>query len=177
MIVRSHPGLTPPVIAALIRIDPETVRRPIRRDNRYGLRTLPDPRARGRPRKVTRAWERLHVRTVERDPRRVGVLRAAWTAPALAATSGSPRSAVHSNKARAEALQISPPPRVDLDVEDETELALLPTLTRCWMHRGRQRMIPAPGTNRKRHLFIANAAQSRKTFLTLFRPASRSSER
>jgi hypothetical protein len=32
-------------------------------------------------------------------------------------------------------------------VEDETELALLPTLTRCWMRRGHQRKIPAPGTN------------------------------
>jgi transposase len=37
----------------------------------------------GRPRKVTRVWERLLVRTVEQDPHRVGVLRAAWTAPAL----------------------------------------------------------------------------------------------
>ena len=40
-------------------------------------------------------------------------------------------------------------------VEDETELALLPTLTRCWMRRGHQRKIPAPGTNQKRHLFAA----------------------
>jgi transposase len=40
-------------------------------------------------------------------------------------------------------------------VEDETELALLPTLTRCWMRQGHQRKIPAPGTNRKRHLFAA----------------------
>ena len=29
------------------------------------------------------------------------------------------------------------------------------TLTRCWTRRGRQRKIPAPGTNRKRHLFAA----------------------
>jgi len=39
--------------------------------------------------------------------------------------------------------------------QDETELALLPTLTRCWMQRGHQPKIPAPGTNRKRHLFAA----------------------
>lgn len=32
---------------------------------------------------------------------------------------------------------------------------MLPTLTRCWMRRGHQRKIPAPGTNRKRHLFAA----------------------
>ncbi len=40
-------------------------------------------------------------------------------------------------------------------MEDETELALLPTLTRCWTLRGHQRKIPAPGKNRKRHLFAA----------------------
>jgi len=40
-------------------------------------------------------------------------------------------------------------------VEDESELALLPALTRCWTLRGRQRKIPAPGKNRKRHLFAA----------------------
>jgi transposase len=40
-------------------------------------------------------------------------------------------------------------------VEDESELALLPTLTRCWTRRGHQRQIPAPGKNRKRHLFVA----------------------
>ena len=83
MILWSHQGLTPPAIAALIRVDPETVRRTIRRFNRYGLRGLQDRPRSGRPRKVTWAWERLLVRTVEQDPRRVGVLRAAWTAPAL----------------------------------------------------------------------------------------------
>jgi len=36
-----------------------------------------------RPHKVTRAWERLVVRTGEQDPRRAGVLRATWPSPAL----------------------------------------------------------------------------------------------
>jgi hypothetical protein len=33
---------------------------------------------------LTPAWERLLVRTMAQDPRRVGVLCAAWTAPTLA---------------------------------------------------------------------------------------------
>lgn len=51
----------------------------------------------------------------------------------------------------------NPPPDADLYVEDEAQLALHPTLTRCWTKKGkgRQRRIPAPGTNRKRHVFAA----------------------
>jgi hypothetical protein len=39
---------------------------------------------------------------------------------------------------------MNPPPRGDLYVEDETELALLPTLTRCWTRRGAAED-PGPG--------------------------------
>jgi DDE superfamily endonuclease len=39
--------------------------------------------------------------------------------------------------------------RADLYGQDEADLALLPTLTRTWMPRGKQRRVPAPGTNRK----------------------------
>jgi hypothetical protein len=40
--------------------------------------------------------------------------------------------------------------RADLYRQDEADLALLPTLTRTWMRRGRQQKLPAPGTNEKR---------------------------
>lgn len=39
--------------------------------------------------------------------------------------------------------------QADLYGQDEADLALLPTLTRTWMLRGKQLKVPAPGTNRK----------------------------
>ena len=47
MILWSHQGLTPPAIAALIRVDPETVRRTIRRFNATGFGACKTARARG----------------------------------------------------------------------------------------------------------------------------------
>ena len=46
-------------------------------------------------------------------------------------------------------------PAADLYLQDEVEVALHPTLTRVWSRRGRrgQRLVEAPGTNRKRHGF------------------------
>lgn len=43
----------------------------------------------------------------------------------------------------------------DLDLQDEVEVALHPTLTRVWCRRGRrgQRRVQAPGTNEKRYGF------------------------
>lgn len=38
---------------------------------------------------------------------------------------------------------------------DETILSLHPPLRACWMKRGRQKRIPAPGTQRRHHLFGA----------------------
>ena len=45
--------------------------------------------------------------------------------------------------------------RADLYVQDEADLALLPTLTRTWMQRGEQRKVLAPGTNDKRSVAAA----------------------
>ena len=46
-------------------------------------------------------------------------------------------------------------PAADLYLQDEVEVALHPTLTRVWCRRGRrgQRLVEAPGTNRKRYGF------------------------
>jgi transposase len=38
-----------------------------------------------------------------------------------------------------------PPRGADVYVEDEAELSLFPTLKRCWMLRGQQRQVRAPG--------------------------------
>ncbi len=94
-----------------------------------------------------------------RDPAAGAVSAQAWLCAAPAdvdrTASGPARPGVRVKKRRAEALLVSPPPRADVYVEDESELAMLPTLTRCWTRRGHQRKIPAPGKNRKRHLFAA----------------------
>ena len=39
--------------------------------------------------------------------------------------------------------------RADLYGQDEADLVLLPTLTRTWMPRGEQLLVPAPGNNEK----------------------------
>jgi hypothetical protein len=46
-------------------------------------------------------------------------------------------------------------PAADLYLQDEVEVALHPTLTRVWARRGRrgQRLVEAPGTNKKRYGF------------------------
>lgn len=46
-------------------------------------------------------------------------------------------------------------PRADLYLQDEVEVALHPTLTRVWSRKGRrgQRLVEAPGTNRKQYGF------------------------
>ena len=40
---------------------------------------------------------------------------------------------------------------IDLSYEDEIDLALLPTITRCWCQRGHQRKIETPRKNQKRY--------------------------
>lgn len=40
---------------------------------------------------------------------------------------------------------------IDLYYEDEIDLALLPTITRCWCKRGHQRKIETPRKNQKRY--------------------------
>jgi transposase len=46
-------------------------------------------------------------------------------------------------------------PRADVYLQDEVEVALLPTLTRVWCGKGRrgQRLVEAPGTNAKEYGF------------------------
>src|SRR6266511_473451 len=48
-----------------------------------------------------------------------------------------------------------PPPAADLDLQDEVEVALHPTLTRIWSRAGRsgQRRVQAPGNNAKQYGF------------------------
>jgi len=63
----------------------------------------------------------------------------------------SPDPDYESKVARIEALQKQAEAgEIDLYSEDEIDLALLPTITRCWCKRGHQRIIQTPRKNQKR---------------------------
>jgi len=67
-------------------------------------------------------------------------------------TVSSPDPEYESKKSRIEALQRQAEAgEIDLYYEDEIDLALLPTITRCWCQRGRQRIIQTPRKNQKRY--------------------------
>jgi hypothetical protein len=50
-------------------------------------------------------------------------------------------------------------PRADLSLQDEMQVAFHPTLTRVWCPKGRrgQRLVEAPGDNRKQRSFAISA--------------------
>lgn len=67
-------------------------------------------------------------------------------------TVSSPDPDYESKVARIEALQKQAEAgEIDLYDEDEIDLALLPTITRCWSRRSHQRRIPTPRKNQKRY--------------------------
>ena len=56
---------------------------------------------------------------------------------------------------------------------DETTVSLHPPLRRCWMKRGERKLIPAPGTPKRLHIFGAyNWRSSRVTYTTARRKNS-----
>ncbi len=67
-------------------------------------------------------------------------------------TVASPDPDYESKRARIEELQRQAERgEIDLYYEDEIDLALLPTITRCWCKRGHQRKIETPRKNQKRY--------------------------
>jgi transposase len=67
-------------------------------------------------------------------------------------TVASPDPDYESKRARIEELQCQAEAgEIDLYYEDEIDLALLPTITRCWCKRGHQRKIETPRKNQKRY--------------------------
>lgn len=86
IILLSSQDLSPPAIAKIVRWQPRSVRRVIRRYQAHGLAALGDGRRHnpGRKRTTTLAWEARLLEVVEQDPRTLGVNRATWTAPLLA---------------------------------------------------------------------------------------------
>lgn len=67
-------------------------------------------------------------------------------------TVASPDPEYESKRIRLEELQRQAEAgEIDLYFEDEIDLALLPTITRCWCKRGHQRKIETPRKNQKRY--------------------------
>ncbi|GHO71961.1 hypothetical protein KSC_108530 [Ktedonobacter sp. SOSP1-52] len=67
-------------------------------------------------------------------------------------TVSSPDPEYKSKRLRIEELQWQAQAgEIDLYYEDEIDLALLPTITRCWCKRGQQRKIQTPRQNQKRY--------------------------
>jgi transposase len=82
---RASRGETPPVIAAALGADAETVRRRIRRFNAEGLAALEDHPRSGRPATYSVGEVAAVIASALTAPRRLGLPFAAWTLDRLAA--------------------------------------------------------------------------------------------
>jgi transposase len=85
MIWLSHEGLSPPQIAAQVRVHRRTVTRYIQRYEAEGLDGLRTRPRSGRPPKATRAYTARLLQAVEEAPRSLGLSFSNWTTAGLAA--------------------------------------------------------------------------------------------
>ena len=70
-------------------------------------------------------------------------------------------------------LPLHPIRETELLFVDETTVSLHPPLRRCWMKRGERKLIPAPGTPKRLHIFGAyNWRSARLTYTTARRKNS-----
>lgn len=84
MILLSHKGLSPPQIAARVRVSGRTVRRAIDRYEAEGIRGVRNKPIPGRPSRVTAAYLEQLERMVERNPRDLELPFSNWTTAKLA---------------------------------------------------------------------------------------------
>lgn len=85
MILLFDEGLSPPQIAQRVRLSDRTVRRTLDRYQAEGMAGLRDKSRPGRPARVTAAYLEQLERTVERQPRALGLPFSNWTSANLAA--------------------------------------------------------------------------------------------
>jgi transposase len=79
IILLAFDGMSAPKIAKLVRLDPESVRRHIKRYHDEGITGLADRERSGRPRTVTPEYIDLAMATVRRRPRTLGLNFSVWT--------------------------------------------------------------------------------------------------
>jgi putative transposase len=79
MVLLAFTGLSAPKIAAVVGVDPTTVRRQLRRYQHAGLAGLQDRPRPGRPRRLTAAYLEHALLAVRRRPRSLGLSFSLWT--------------------------------------------------------------------------------------------------
>ena len=79
IILLAFDGKSPPTIAQIVDLDPESVRRHMKRYRDEGIAGLADRERTGRPRTATPEYVELALATVRRRPRALGLNFSIWT--------------------------------------------------------------------------------------------------
>jgi transposase len=79
IILLAFDGKSPPAIAKIVDLDPESVRRHMKRYRDEGISGLADRERKGRPRLATPEYVELALATVRRRPRALGLTFSVWT--------------------------------------------------------------------------------------------------
>jgi putative transposase len=176
-------GQAPAQVAAAVGCDRSTVYRTLSAFEAEGEAWLVPKTSPGRPPKVNAHSRQALDRALERAPREVGLNFSNWTAGKLAGYLGlkvNPTTILRQVRRlgwrwrRPVRRVASPDPRygpkkryvrrlrqaarrgeVHLYYADEMDVALLPTLSGCWMRLGQQRQIDTPGQNQTQYVFGA----------------------
>ena len=170
-------------VAAAVGCDRSTVYRTVSAFAAEGEALLAPKRSPGRPPKVKAQDAQALDQTLAKDPRAVGQNFSNWSAGKLARYLGLPVNAAtiwrHLRRLgwrwrRPVRRVASPDPRygpkkgyirrlrqaarrgeIHLYFADEMDVALLPTISGCWMRLGQQRQVDTPGQNQTRYVFGA----------------------
>jgi len=170
-------------VAAAVGCDRSTVYRTLSAFEAEGEEVLTPKGSPGRPAKVTASEVKALDRALAKDPRTVGQNFSNWSTPKLAGYLGLKVHAAtvwrHLRRLgwrwrRPVRRVASPDPRygpkkgyiqrlrqaarrgeIHLYYSDEMDLALLPTLSGCWMRLGQQRQVNTPGQNQTQYVFGA----------------------
>lgn len=183
ILLRWAAGETPPRIAQQLGCAVSTVYRTRQGLHQHGEAWLVPQKSPGRPPKVSRAQARALDRTVACAPRQVGENFSNWTArrlaehlklavhavtvlrqlwalgwrwrrPVLRIASPDPRYAAKARYLR-RLKQAARRGQIHLYYADEMDVALLPTVSGCWMRQGHQTQVDTPGQNQKQHVLGA----------------------
>lgn len=183
ILLKLHNGWVAGRIAEALGCHPSTVYRVYRAYRRRGERSLQRRISPGRPHKLTPKQKLALARTVARSPRvldqnfsnwtvamlarQVGLtvhpvtvwrcLRALgwrWRRPKLRVASPDPRYAAKRRYLRVLRRQARRG-QIWLYFVDEMDLALLPTVSGCWVRVGQQRQVDTPGQNQKTYVLGA----------------------
>lgn len=170
-------------VAAVVGCDPSTVYRTLHAFETEGEGLLEPKASPGRPPKVTAQEARGLERALAKEPRALGQNFSNWSSGKLAhylalkvhpttvwrqlrrlgwrwrrpvrrVASPDPRYGPKKGYAR-RLRQAARRGEIHLYYADEMDLALLPTISGCWMRSGQQRQVDTPGQNQSHYVFGA----------------------